>query len=155
MDTGKKVLLIGGLGLAAWWYFSSSSSGIVTPLPTDGATGGATPPPAPAPTPILDQTYTALLGAMTAAASGDSAITNVAGQISASADVFNFYLAHLPNTPVVTPPAPGSVFPAPVPPMMTAAQYWDGMAPFLKNSLGLSGLGHFGGLGAFMARVRL
>lgn len=154
MGTGEKVLLIGGAGLGLWLWLSGSFGSTAAPATT--ATGGTTPPvtppAAPVPTPVLDQTYTQLVAAMTAAA--DPAITKVGTVISADADVFNYYLSHLPNSPVPAPPDAGAVFgPGLNTVIMTSSQYWAKMAPYLQQYNGLNGVGHFAGLGNFMQQA--
>lgn len=61
--------------------------------------------------------------------------------------------------PSITPPDPMPLFAAAVPGFdrsqpIAAAQYWAVMAPALKQQLGLSGLGIFGGLGALAMGYR-
>jgi hypothetical protein len=73
--------------------------------------------------------YSQLLAKITAA--NDPAISN----LSATPDVFNYYLAEILGTAA---PDPIAVFGGR--PVMTLATYWAGMGPYLTANFGMSGL---------------
>jgi hypothetical protein len=116
-----------------------------TPPASSG--GGAQSPAAPAsapapPPPIAFNSLDAIYGRLSTAV----------GSTPLTADGFNYYLATvLPAN--ITPPDPLLVFTSPTwnrEGTMTLANYWGAMAPYLRDSLGLSGLGFYGGLGVYL-----
>jgi hypothetical protein len=108
-----------------------------------GAQSPAAPAPVPAPPPpIAFNSLDAIYGRLSTAV----------GSTPLTADGFNYYLARvLPAN--ITPPDPLAVFTSPTwnrEGTMTLANYWGAMAPYLRDSLGLSGLGFYGGLGVYL-----
>jgi len=150
-NTLLKVALFGGAAYLAyefgWLSFLGLSPTATTAstAPTPTATTSTTAPVTTATTttapPIvgansLDGIYAQLVSAANAPAAG------------LTADQWNYYLAPLLPSGVV-PPDPMSVFPQAVSgfartQLLSAAQYWSVMAPWLKSNAGLSGLGIYG-----------
>lgn len=92
-----------------------------------------------------DAVYTGLLNSV----QGDLNFTGSGPATSATPYQWNFYLARIITSPQL--PGPGDVFPGlDVNQPMTLATYWAAMAPWLVANAGLSGLGLYGGLGAFL-----
>ena len=57
------------------------------------------------------------------------------------------------NSNVASPPDPPTVFPDQSrETLMTSAQYWAGMSQYLARTMGMKGLGFYGGLGVFLRR---
>lgn len=119
---------VGGYFLWDWWQKRGSSpAAAVTPAAPTGVAFNS-----------LDQIYQRLAAAV--------------GTAQYTADGFNVYLAQQLAAGVAA-PDPAAVFTAAgwnreAP--MTLAQYWAGVAPYLKTNMGLSGLGVYGGLAAAM-----
>lgn len=157
MSATKDIVIVGVVGVVGWYLyelFFAAPAPAANVVPVTGAAPTSTPAAGTTPvtpTPILDQTYTALVQVMTSA--GDPAITNVAGVISASPDVFNWYLVNrVPNSPVKVGPDLSMFAGAS---LLTSQQYWAQMAPYLQRTLGLNGLGYFAGLGCYLDRCGL
>lgn len=155
---GEKLLLIGALAFGAWWVWTNFFN---AGTPASPSTSGPTPPPTGTPVkPLPSQTtastwtlanlYSALLAIMKA--SGDPAVTIASdGTITASPDVFDYYLQHVTNSPVSSgPPVAFQDHSTPI----SSTAYWGGEAPLLTSSLGLSGGDFFAGLGSFTAAMR-
>jgi hypothetical protein len=83
----------------------------------------------------------------------DPAVTTVNGVLTATNDVFNYYLAEVLSQPagytgVDWPPNTSTVFGACCL-TMSITTYWAGMSAYLTSTAGLHGLGSYG-LGMFM-----
>jgi hypothetical protein len=141
-----EILKWGLLGVAAYWvyttFFSSSTTTTAATTKTAPATTTST---AASSFNSLDAIYQRIVTAST----NDPNLKN--GQMTA--DQWNAYLAAESN---VTPPAPGTVFGTSYTSnptgTMTAATYWSTMSQYLATNMGMSGLGLYGGLGAFVRR---
>lgn len=124
-----------------------AASGSTAPAPTLPAviSPAATPPAAPA-----SSTLDAIFSRMVAAATTSGANTAT----GLTPDQWNWFL--MQSSPAVGPaPDPLLVFSGvdrsqP----MYAGVYWASMAPYLRGHLGLSGLGHFGAVGALYRQSR-
>jgi hypothetical protein len=178
-DTMEKVLLIGGIGIAAYfayeYLFSTAAAASTTTATT--ATGCAAPnmlvggeclPPAtasgtPATStgPAQGQSLANVFSALTAKvqSANDPAVTTSGGVISANPDVFNYYLAEVftpsGSSPWGWPPNTLQVFPGvnrETP--MSITTYWAGVSAYLSSQMGMSGLGIFAGLGMVIAANR-
>ena len=153
---GEKILLFGALAVGAWFVWTTffnagtpaAAAPAATPTPTP-APGAATPPAAAASTWTLASLYAAMIAAMKAA--NDPAVTiGSDGTITASPDVFDYYLQHVANSPVASgPPVAFQDHGTPI----TSTAFWAGMAPLLTSSIGLSGGAFFGGLGDLCAAM--
>ena len=149
-DSSKLVtlaLVLGGGYLAYRWFFvpEASASG------TGGAAGaGATPAPPTPPAQPVDAVGFNSLDAIYAR------LASKAGSGPRTPDQFNFYLnAELPGGK--TAPDPVAVFTDASfdrTATMSLANWWGAVAPWLKTTYGLSGLGVFGGLGALALSAR-
>jgi hypothetical protein len=130
----------GAIGLGAWWVYSNYFASTVPVAAATPATPAA-PPVVPNPNAItgantLDGIYARMVAA--------------AGSASRGVDQWNTFLATAGN---LTPPDPMPLFTAATAgfdraQLITGPQYWAVMAPALKSQLGLSGIGHYAGLGA-------
>ncbi len=163
MADNSKLLLYGGIAVAAWYLYenwatlfpsaaaaptapatpasgtgtgtpSTSSGGTSTPSGSTAGTGGNSSP-----------SLASILSGLTAKAmgSGDPAVTISGGVPFAAPDVFNYYLAEVysGSSPAGWPPDVAQVFPGvdrtkP----MSISQYWGGMSAFLSSKAGLSGV---------------
>lgn len=116
------------------------------PLPPVTATPPAATPPAPPASSTLDAIFSRMVGGATN--SGGNAAAGL------TPDQWNWFLNQ--TSPAIGPaPDPLLVFPGvdrsqP----MYAGVYWASMAPYLREHLGLAGLGHFGAIGALYRRSR-
>lgn len=133
-----EVLKWGLLGVAAYWIYTTFFTTAATPAT---ATPAATPAAAPASTfNTLDAIYSRMVAAVPA-------------NTQQTADQWNTVLA---AQSAVTPPDPNAVFTFttanPRTATMTAAQYWTPMSAYLAKNMGMSGLGFYGGFGAFIRR---
>lgn len=156
-------LLGGGAWLAYKMFFSASD---VAALPA--ATPGAAPasPTAPAaaspdipvvaaplpvtPTPATVNALDTIYADLKAATAGDPYFSGSGDSRASDMDHWNFYLGRVAN---VTPPDPVPFFPGVERgTALTAAVYWAALAPWVKSTKGLAGLGMFGGLGALTMR---
>ncbi len=137
----KNVVLLGGAGAVAWWFFLRS------PAPAAAVTPGTPAAVTPDPNAIvggssLDGMYAKMLErAKTMAGAGASSLLGV--------DDWNYFL--MQGSPSVSAPDPMPLFQAAVPGFdraqkITASQYWTVMRPALATQLGLSG---FAGLGYY------
>ena len=139
-----KFLLLGGAGVAAWWFFFR------TPTPTTPAPAA---PGAPSPAPAQ--------ASGTAVNSGANSLDAIHNQLvkfaqapseGLGADAWGYFLNQiLASLGKGAAPDPVPLFAATIPgydrsQLLTIDQYWAVMAPALKTQLGLSGLGIFGGL---------
>lgn len=164
--SGEKLVIIGALAFGAWWVWTTffnagqpaAPSTSIPPTPAPSTSGASTPaastpsPSTPASTWTLATLYAALVAYMQSSASADPAITvGSDGTITASPDVFDFYLQHLANSPV--PNGPPTAFQDHSTPI-TSTAFWSGMSPLLGSQLGLSGGDFFTGLGNFAAFMR-
>ena len=167
-DTMEKVLLFGGIGVAAYfayeYFFAPAAAASITTAPPTGclppnmSVGGECLPPSaggvtasgPAQGMSLANVFSALTSKITAA--NDPAVTKSGGVISANPDVFNYYLGEVftPTgaSPAGWPPDVLQVFPGvdrsqP----MSITTYWAGVSAYLSSRMGMSGLGIFAGLG--------
>lgn len=138
------------IGLGAYWvyenYFATPAAAATTPVVNSTPGSGA-----PATLPgfnSLAAIYTRMV---------QDAVANTAGSTAASisltADGWNYYLARQSS---ITPAAPGDVFGATYQAnpnaLLTAAQYWAAMEPYLVTK-GMSGLGLYRGMGRFYQRA--
>lgn len=142
-----QVIKWGLLGLAAYWIYTN----FFAPAPAATATTTTTPTTTTPTTPVAPtstfNTLDAIYSRMVAAATADKAASTL------TADQWNVYLKL--NSNVSSPPDPPTVFPdQDRATLMTSAQYWAGMSAYLAKNMGMSGLGLYGGLGAFIRRVR-
>ena len=96
----------------------------------------------------LDGMYTQLKNNV----ASDSFFTGSGDSRTSSVDHWNVYLQRLVGTQI-----PGGMFSSVAgddPNNLTAAQYWAVMAPWVASTIGLSGLGNYGGLGAVVRRYK-
>ena len=96
----------------------------------------------------LDKMYTTLKNNV----ASDSFFTGSGDSRTSSVDHWNVYLQRLVGTQI-----PGGMFSSVAgddPNNLTAAQYWAVMAPWVASTIGLSGLGNYGGLGAVVRRYK-
>jgi hypothetical protein len=146
-----EVIKWGLIGVAAYWVYTNFFSGTAATT-TTAATPAATTPAAttttattPAAAISSFNTLDAIYSRMVSAATADNAASTL------SADQWNVYLRLNSN---ITPPDPTAVFPGQDrTTLMTSAQYWASMSPYLAKNMGMSGLGFYGGLGVFMRRA--
>jgi hypothetical protein len=161
------VVKYGGLGLLAYWLYKNYGTSTTAATPAAEAAPAATPAvalapavvapvvvtpavaaPAAAPAVPVPSTLDAMFSLMTAGATASGASVSV----GLTPDQWNWYL--MQTSPQLGPaPDPLLVFPGvdrsqP----MFAGVYWAAMAPYLRAHLGLSGLGHFGAVGALYRR---
>jgi cytoskeletal protein RodZ len=143
-----EILKWGLLGVAAYWIYTTFFSTPATTTAATTTTAPATTTTTTTPTSSFN-TLDAIYNRIVAASANDPNLKN--GQMTA--DQWNVYLAAQSN---VTPPAPGAVFgsaytsnPSET---MTAATYWSTMSQYLAANMGMSGLGFYGGLSAFVRR---
>ena len=121
------------------------SGGNSTPPASPAPPAGSGTPSTPATTPS-GQTLDAIYKKIIATASADPNFTGSGSSLTGLPDHFNVYLGLA--APGLT--VPISVFSDPNTPI-TAAAYWALMAPALQGAnTGLSGLGCYGGVGAYM-----
>ena len=113
-------------------------------VPVTVTTGQPTAPSAPSPSPTATQQVYSQLGTIfqnlkqTVQSTADSAVTrDQNGTITASFDVFNYYLAQVSG---ITPPNANQVLGATTVPTLTLEQYWSGMSAWLAANKGLSGI---------------
>jgi len=137
-----EVVKWGLLAVAGYFIYQKFFAGAAATATT--STTPATPATAATPTSTFN-TLDAIYSRMVAAATADKAASTL------SADAWNVYLKLNSN---ITPPDPTAVFPGQDrTTLMTSAQYWASMSPYLAKNMGMSGLGFYGGLGAFMRRA--
>lgn len=146
---GEKIVLIGIAGLAAWWIWSNFFA-TAAPVAAPATSGTPSPAATTASTWTLANLYAAMIAMMKAA--NDSAVTvGSDGTVTASPDVFDWYLQHVTNSPVPNgPPVAFSDHGTPI----TSTDFWAGMAPLLTAQLGLSGGQFFSGLGCVCDGLR-
>ena len=160
-STGSKVLTLGAIAVAAYfvyeWFFvtpaaASTTTTSTTPASTtttSGTTSTTSTSTTAAATMSLASLYSALVAKVTAA--NDPAVQNNGETLTATPDVFNYYLALvMPTAPAgytgtTWPPDPLVVFSGR--PSMSITTYWTGMSAYLTSTAGMSGLGVFVGLG--------
>jgi hypothetical protein len=156
----KELIKWAAIGLGAYWvyetYFATPAAATTTTTTTTPATTTpATTTPVTTTTPAtpafnsLAAIYTRMVADAVANVAGSTAST-----ITLTADQWNFYLARQSS---ITPAAPGTVFGATYQAnpsaLMTPAQYWNVMEPYLVTQ-GMSGLGLYRGMGRFYQRRR-
>ena len=138
----------GLLAVAGYFIYQKFFTGTATPAiatPTPAAPAAPATPAAPT---SAFNTLDAIYSRMVAAATADKAPATM------TADQWNVYLKLSSN--VSSPPDPPTVFPnQDRATLMSSAQYWAGMSQYLATTMGMSGLGSFGGLGFAMCGVRL
>ena len=119
-----------------------------TSNPGQVANDTAPPPPPPPSGPSLDSLYTQMKTSVVA--HGDPNFTGSNDQMAGTPYHWNVYLGLvLPSGDAA--PDPAVVFPGvDLTQPMTAATYWAGMGPALAKAYGLSGLGVYAGLGAYL-----
>lgn len=119
---------------------ATPSTAVATVAPSTSAPSG----------PSLAAMLSALQAQLSANAS-DPALSNVAGAITSTYDVFNWYLVHA-NVGVTD----GQLQAPDHTSQISLAQYWAWAAPQLQSQIpGLSGFGHiYAGLGAIMRQMR-
>jgi hypothetical protein len=163
-STMGKVLTLGGIAVAAYfiydWFFTTPAAATTTTstTPTTTTTSSTTTTAAPSTGPKLSTIFTMLQAAVIAA--NDSAVTNNGETITATPNVFNYYLGQvLPQpanyTGVDWPPNTTTVFGAAAensPISITA--YWSAVSAYLTQTAGMSGLGVFVGLGMLASAAR-
>ncbi len=163
MADNSKLLLYGGIAVAAWYLYENWStlfpSTAAAPTPPVSPAGGATAGNAASPSTGTSTgggspagsgggsspSLASILSGLTAKAmgSGDPAVVITGGVPFANPDVFNYYLAQVYPSGTSSagwPPDVAQVFPGvdrtkP----MSVSQYWAGMSPFLSKA-GLSGV---------------
>lgn len=137
----------GLLAVAGYFIYQKFFTGAATPAaatPTPAAPAASATPAAPT---SSFNTLDAIYSRMVAAATADKAASSM------TADQWNLYLKLSSN--VASPPDPPTVFPnQDRGTLMTSAQYWAGMSQYLAANMGMTGLGFYGGLGAFVRRAR-
>lgn len=138
-----------------WWAGQGTTAAASAPAPTSTAAANAAPPvTSAANVSSLDALYSAM-------------VTAAAPQTSLNPDQWGFYLGKVLGSPA---PDAAQAFPAfsrpvdasgnvtagsgPHWPNISAAQYWQGIAPLVAQQKGLRGLGVLAGLGAYAARRR-
>ena len=159
----EKVLTLGALAVAAYfvyeWFFVTPATAATTTTPATTATTSTTTSTAAttaAATTSLASLYSALVAKVTAA--NDPSVQNNGETLTATPDVFNYYLAEImPTAPAgytgsAWPPDPLVVFNGR--PSMSITTYWSGMSAYLTSTAGMSGLGVFAGLGALASMGR-
>jgi hypothetical protein len=174
-SSGETILLLGGLGIGAyllWNWLTTPTTATATPsvpqtptmpqaLPAGTSSISAATQPATATAgPSLDSLYASLIQVATQNAPktgvGPNQIQLLSGQPQMTFSAWNYYLAQvdpsLTNLPtyqtVAGSPDPNTAISGPV--------YWGLMSPWLSANKGLSGLGFYGGLGAYLiARGRM
>jgi len=149
-NTLLKVALFGGAAYLAYEFGWLSFLGLSPSTTTSTTTTQPTTTPA---TPPMTTTATTTPATIVGANSLDGIYAQLVSAANApaaglTADQWNYYLASLLPSGVV-PPDPMSVFPQAVSgfartQLLSAAQYWSVMAPWLKSNAGLSGLGMYG-----------
>jgi hypothetical protein len=166
MNIGKILLLLGG-GVAIWWYFEQQNTTTtatpvtttqitppaITPVSTTGSTptSGSTTPPATTPPGQGSNPYVAITAQL--AAAGDSTSSLM------SADQWNYFAAQA--YPTFSAPAPETLFPAlaNTPSTVNAglnashdpvsfSTWWAAISPYLPTTVGVSGMGSWGGWAA-------
>lgn len=152
----KDLIKWAALGLGAYWvyekFFATPASATTTAATTPAATTPAATTPA-ATTPAFNSL--AAIYARTVADAVANTPGSTASTITLTADQWNFYLAR--QSTITSPPAPGDVFGASYQTnpnnLMTPAQYWAGMEPYLAAK-GMTGVGLYRGMGRFYQRHR-
>jgi hypothetical protein len=159
---GGEIVKWGLIGIAGWWvyetFFNTPVAAVATPAATTTTTTAApvTTSVAAAPvatTPVaggLDALYAKMVAA--AQAANDPAVTSSGGVLSASGNVWNYYLAQV--NPAVT-SSLQMTNQADASQQYTSAAYWAIVGPPIGTALGLAGvrLG-LAGLGAVIMRGR-
>lgn len=147
------------LGIGAYLLFgrqqATATTGTAVPPQTGGTpaggrvpvtvtTGQTVAPGAPSPSPTATQQVYSQLGTIfqnlkqTVQSTADAAVSkDQNGMITASFDVFNYYLAQVSG---ITPPDANQVLGATTVPTLTLEQYWSGMSAWLAANKGLSGI---------------
>lgn len=156
------LLAVGGYFVYEWFFATPAAATPTTTTPTTPTTptsptttttvttpttppAGSGTPSSPATTPS-GQTLDAIYKKIIATASADPNFTGSGASLTGLPDHFNVYLGLA--APGLT--VPISVFSDPNTPI-TVAAYWALMAPALQGAnAGLSGLGCYGGVGAYM-----
>jgi hypothetical protein len=142
------------IGLGAYWLYETY---FATPAAATTTTTPATTTPATTTTTTTTPGFNSLASIYTRMV--QDAVNNTAGSTTAgitlTADQWNFYLARQSS---ITPAAPGLVFGASYTTtptaLMTPAEYWAGMEPYLVAQ-GMSGLGLYRGMGKFYRNRRM
>ena len=125
-------------GTVASTTVPANQSTVLPPVSPNPAASSAT----------LDGMYTQLKNNV----ASDSFFTGSGDSRTSSVDHWNVYLQRLVGTQI-----PGGMFSSVAgddPNNLTAAQYWAVMAPWVASTIGLSGLGNYGGLGAVVRRYK-
>lgn len=157
MDTGK-VLLLGGAGVAAWWFYENymtPATAAATAAAPSAPSAPVQPATAPAPgggTQSTPSTLAGLWAAIQQWAAADSNFTGTGMSRTGTPFHWSYYLSYVwPNAPAgysgTWPPDLGTVFPGvDLNQPMTASTFWGGMGAYLGGK-GLSGLFGLFGLG--------
>lgn len=160
------VLLIGGAAYLAYqWFFAPATTAAqasATPTPTTPTMPQAVPttPTPSVPTPTapaqsaynsLDQIYQRFSAIVQQNVGTDPALTNQNGQITATTDVFNYYLGQVGNYNLT---AAGLTQEFGTQNPLTLAQFWSGASAWLAQNQGLSGIGGRGFAGYIVSRRR-
>lgn len=170
-DGIEKVLLIGGIGVAAYFVYewlttpaTAAASAATTPTgcaaPNQMVGGECLPPAGASSTPAQGQSIASVFTALTAKlnATTDSAVVKSGGTINATPDVFNYYLAQVftptGSSPAGWPPDATQLFPGvgnSSTQTVSLTAYWAAVSAYLSSQMGMSGLGFFAGFGNFIA----
>ena len=135
------------IGLGAYWVYENYFATPAAAAPVKTSTPGSGAPSTLPGFNSLASIYTRMV--QDAVSNTPGATT---GSIALTADGWNYYLARQSS---ITPAAPGDVFGAVYQAnpnaLLTAAQYWTVMEPYLVKQ-GMSGFGLYRGMGRFYAR---
>lgn len=136
----------GAIGVGAYWVYTSyfGGSAAVSAAPAGGG--------APSPTPTVGSSQMdTWYGQLKAAAAADSSNFSGSGDsLSGSPDHWNYFLNSITGYGANLDTTFGAVGSTGRAGTITAATFWNAVAPGLKSAKGLTGLGFYAGLGSLV-----